>query len=100
MARVDDLAQKVRELSPEAYRAFRGWFLAFDAELWDEQLEEDVEAGRLDALADEALAADADARAQADAWSELPGAWQSDLEPREEVRRILGARADGRKVEP
>jgi len=92
MARVDDLAQEVRKLSPEALRAFRQWFLAFDAELWDAQFEEDVKAGRLDSLADQALAADAEARSQADAWSELSGAWQSDLEPREEAERILGAR--------
>jgi len=100
MTRVDDLAQEVRQLSPEAYRAFRRWFLAFDAELWDEQLEEDVKAGRLDALAHEALAADAEARSQADAWSDLAGAWQSDVEPREEAERILGVRTDGRKVDP
>jgi hypothetical protein len=100
MARVDDLAKEVRKLSPEALRAFRRWFLAFDAGLWDEQLEGDVKAGRPDASADEALAADAEARFQADAWSELSGAWQSDLEPREEAERILGSRTDGRKVEP
>lgn len=55
MVQVDDLTQEVRKLSPEALRAFRQWFLAFDTELWDQQLEEDVKAGKLDALADEAL---------------------------------------------
>jgi len=55
MAQVDDLAQEVRKLSPEALRTFRRWFLAFDAELWDMQLEEDVKSGKLNALADEAL---------------------------------------------
>ncbi|MBA2244560.1 MAG: hypothetical protein H0W11_06365 [Gemmatimonadetes bacterium] len=35
---------------------FRAWFLEFDAEAWDRQFEQDVAAGRLDALADEALA--------------------------------------------
>ncbi len=55
MAQVDELARAVRRLSPEDLEAFRRWFLAFDAELWDEQFEEDVKAGKLDGLAEEAL---------------------------------------------
>lgn len=35
--------------------AFREWFAQFDAQAWDLQFEKDVAAGRLDALADEAL---------------------------------------------
>ena len=35
--------------------AFRTWFAEFDASAWDRQMEDDVAAGRLDALADEAL---------------------------------------------
>ena len=35
----------------------RAWFHEFDAVVWDRQLEEDVRAGKLDALADEALQA-------------------------------------------
>jgi hypothetical protein len=31
------------------------WFAEFDAARWDRQIEEDVAAGRLDALAEEAL---------------------------------------------
>ena len=45
----------VRKLSRNDLTAFREWFLGFDAEAWDKQFEEDVKAGRLDALADEAL---------------------------------------------
>lgn len=55
MAQVDELARAVRKLPPEDLEAFRRWFLAFDAALWDEQFEEDVKAGKLDRLADEAL---------------------------------------------
>jgi hypothetical protein len=31
------------------------WFAELDAEAWDRRIEDDVTAGRLDALADEAL---------------------------------------------
>jgi hypothetical protein len=35
---------------------FRRWFAQFDGEAWDKQIESDAAAGRLDRLADEALA--------------------------------------------
>ena len=54
MGRVDELEQVVRELSPEDLRQFREWFVDFDAELWDRQLERDVTAGQLDRLVEEA----------------------------------------------
>jgi hypothetical protein len=56
MSRVDEIERAVRELSAQDLREFRRWFQEFDAARWDRQLEEDVAAGRLDALADEALA--------------------------------------------
>jgi hypothetical protein len=43
MSRVEELA------------AFRNWFTAFDAEVWDRQLEADVAAGKLGDLAARAL---------------------------------------------
>jgi hypothetical protein len=42
-------------LSPEELSQFREWFLEFDWAVWDRQLERDVRAGKLDALADKAL---------------------------------------------
>jgi len=45
----------VSKLSREELSAFRTWFAEFDAEAWDRQFDEDVRAGRLDSLADEAL---------------------------------------------
>ena len=42
-------------LRPEDLAAFRAWFAKFDAEVWDRELEDDIPAGRLDALAEEAL---------------------------------------------
>ena len=56
MSRVDEIERAVRELSAQDLREFRRWFQEFDAARWDRQFEEDVAAGRLEALADEALA--------------------------------------------
>ena len=55
MHSVQDLEQVIRQLSPEDLAAFRAWFIEFDAALWDSKLENDVTAGRLDKLAEEAL---------------------------------------------
>jgi hypothetical protein len=56
MSTVEELEAAVKRLSPEDRAAFRAWFAEFDAAEWDRQLEADVAAGRLDWLADEALA--------------------------------------------
>jgi len=55
MSTVQDIENAIRQLSPEDLAAFRTWFAAFDAEQWDQQFEEDVAAGRLEALAQEAI---------------------------------------------
>mgnify|MGYP005838191675 FL=1 len=55
MGTVQDIKEAVRQLSPEDLAAFRAWFAEFDAGVWDQEFEEDVAAGRLDRLADEAL---------------------------------------------
>jgi hypothetical protein len=55
MNTVAEIQDAVRQLSPEELAKFRAWFAEFDAELWDRQIEEDAAAGRLDALAREAI---------------------------------------------
>lgn len=55
MSKVESLEQEIRKLSPQELAQLRTWFLEYDAELWDRQLEEDVRAGRLDGLAKKAL---------------------------------------------
>jgi hypothetical protein len=55
MGTVPEIEAAVRELSPSDLSNFRKWFQEFDAEAWDRQLEQDAQAGRLDALAEEAL---------------------------------------------
>jgi hypothetical protein len=56
MSSVNEIEEAVLRLSVAELAAFRAWFAEFDAEAWDRQIEDDVASGRLDALADEALA--------------------------------------------
>ena len=56
MTTVKAIKQAVSQLSREDLAAFREWFWEFDAERWDEELEEDIEAGKLDKLIEEARA--------------------------------------------
>jgi hypothetical protein len=53
---LSELERAVISLPPDELAKFRAWFVEFDADCWDRQIEEDVRAGRLDAMADEALA--------------------------------------------
>ena len=55
MGRIEELEKQIQALSVEELAAFRKWFLEFDAARWDRQIEEDVRAGKLDQLAEEAL---------------------------------------------
>ena len=55
MSTIAEIEDAVRRLSPDDLAVFREWFLQLDAEAWDRQIEEDVAAGRLDSLAEEAL---------------------------------------------
>ena len=49
---LQEIESAVSQLSLEELTAFRTWFAEFDAAIWDQQFEADVEAGRLDALAE------------------------------------------------
>ena len=55
MSTIFHIENAVQKLSRSELTTFRDWFLGFDAAAWDQQFEEDVTAGRLDALADEAI---------------------------------------------
>jgi hypothetical protein len=52
---IKEIETAVSRLSTDELATFRSWFAEFDAEAWDRQFEQDVAAGRLDALADEAI---------------------------------------------
>jgi hypothetical protein len=55
MIRIHDIEAAIRKLPPRELAQFRTWFHEFDAQNWDKQFEQDVAAGRLDALAAEAI---------------------------------------------
>jgi hypothetical protein len=59
MGKVEKIEREIKDLSPEEMTELREWFAAFDAEAWDRQFEADVRAGKLDALAEQALKAHA-----------------------------------------
>ena len=56
MTKVENLEREVRDLSARELANFREWFAEFDAAEWDRQMEEDVGSGKLNRLADAALA--------------------------------------------
>ena len=55
MSALEKIEDAIRRLSPDHLAAFRAWFAQLDADAWDCQIEQDIAAGRLDALADETL---------------------------------------------
>ena len=57
MSKVENIEQEVQDLTPSELEAFRRWFREYDSDEWDRQIEEDIRAGKLDELAEEALVA-------------------------------------------
>ncbi|MGP8106060.1 MAG: hypothetical protein ACLQLE_09230 [Desulfobaccales bacterium] len=57
MDKIEKIGREIREFSPSEMAAFRKWFHEFDAEAWDRQLKDDIQVGKLDALAETALKA-------------------------------------------
>ena len=55
MSTIEEIEDAVRRLPAKEFAAFRTWFAEFDAAAWDGQIERDIVAGRLDALAYEAV---------------------------------------------
>ena len=56
MQTVQELQSAVSQLSADELARFREWFDGFDAEVWDRQFEEDAKSGKLDQLANQAIA--------------------------------------------
>lgn len=54
MSEIEQLERTVSNLSPGDLAQFRAWFLEFDARVWDQQIESDLKAGKLDKLMAEA----------------------------------------------
>lgn len=56
MSTVQEIEQAVSRLSLEELARFREWFDEFDAKVWDKQFEADAKSGKLDKLANQAIA--------------------------------------------
>ncbi len=55
MSTVKEIEDAIQSLSGDDLAALRAWFAEFDAALWDRQIESDSAAGKLDALANQAM---------------------------------------------
>ncbi len=55
MATVEAIEREITQLTQKELIEFRRWFVAFDADVWDAQIEADAASGKLDKLAEEAL---------------------------------------------
>ena len=56
MGNIKSIEKAIEALPPAELAEFRRWYAEFDAASWDRQIEQDAAAGKLDALAGEALA--------------------------------------------
>ena len=53
---VEEIENEIINLPQDQLRKFRAWYETFDSNAWDEQIEQDVITGKLDALANAAIA--------------------------------------------
>jgi hypothetical protein len=57
MTTAEEIEKAIERLAPRELALFRAWYEAFDAAQFDAAIERDVQAGKLDGLVDEAVAA-------------------------------------------
>jgi hypothetical protein len=55
MSTLEEIEAAVQQLPPAKRAEFRAWFQSFDATDWDHQMEDDMTAGNLEWLANEAI---------------------------------------------
>ena len=53
---VEDIEKAITQLPQDQLREFRSWYEKYDSDAWDEQIERDAAEGKLDALAETAIA--------------------------------------------
>jgi len=56
MSNLEQIEAAILSLPSNEFEQLRLWFLDLDYERWDKQIEQDIEDGKLDALAQEAIA--------------------------------------------
>jgi hypothetical protein len=64
VAHVEHIQARIEALSEEDFTRLRKWFAQKDWQRWDEQLEADIEAGKLDFLLEEAKVAKSQGKLQ------------------------------------
>jgi hypothetical protein len=52
---IEDIEKAVVKLTPDQLAEFRAWFEEFDAARYDQKIERDAKAGKLDRMAEQAL---------------------------------------------
>ncbi len=52
---VEEVEKAVEQLSQDKLQRFRAWYERFDSKVWDNQIKNDVEVGKLDTFAQEAI---------------------------------------------
>lgn len=57
MTKLEKIEQDIASLTPGEVAKLARWFAEFHADVWDKQIETDAKSGRLDSLAEQALAA-------------------------------------------
>ena len=55
MKKIEEIEEDIEKLSTSELKAFRHWFIDFDTQQWDKQIQEDAEKGKLDDLASKAI---------------------------------------------
>jgi len=61
---IEDIEKAISQLPQDELRKFRDWYEKFDSDAWDEQIEKDAKNGRLDAIANAAIAAHKDGKSK------------------------------------
>jgi hypothetical protein len=56
MTTLEQIEAAILTLPSDEFKKLRKWFLDLDYQRWDKQLEQDIAEGKLEALADEAIA--------------------------------------------
>lgn len=55
MTQIEAIEQQISELDDDSLAKLRDWFIEFDQERWDQKIEADSNAGKLDFLINQAL---------------------------------------------
>jgi hypothetical protein len=55
MSTVKEIEEAISHLSPDDFKTFRAWFEEYENQQWDSEFEKDIESGRFDNIAEEAL---------------------------------------------